>query len=172
MNQLVGAKEVRTLENILSREYALYKRYREILQQERNALKVKDRTTVTVLAQQRGAMHAELLAAQDDRLLFMRRVAGEEAQTTLREIIKVHFPESDRQHLIEKATKLRALIERTQQEGREYSTLLAFGLRMVHGLKSILFSATQNVVKSYGKKGKIQESFHPSGDQTHVIKEA
>lgn len=158
---------LRTIDQLLSRETLVYKRYVEILQQERRAVVNFSRVEVERLAAERERLIESMQKAAAEREQLVRDTLGlpkprrGEIQKlpTLREFIRTNFPQKEAKPLILKAEHIRALAETCREHTRSFGQVLAFSMNLVNGLKTILWSATQSAVQSYAPSGKPETRY-------------
>jgi len=167
----VSARIVSSLANLIERECTLYEKYINILKEERGNITNFNAEKVNELTQKRANLYENMLKAQDDRLALMRSFPEGQGKK-LRDLIESFCTPIDRIKLLPLANKLKALVEEAQLESKEQSQILNFGLKLVHGIMSLFWSATQNVVRSYSKKGASKEAFNPATRTSNVLKRA
>ena len=161
--ELVGS-----LQTLLNQEYQLHEKLLALIELEKAAVTRADVEKVSALNQEREKLSEAAIAAKDRRLEFMaRQPAGQELRLT--NWIEKHCHPADQKALLPLARKLKTIIGRSQQNGREFNQLLNFALNMVNGTLSILWSATQSIFRSYGQDGAIKESYHPSDSRASTV---
>ena len=162
---------VEALAAAVEKECTLYRRYIALLDEERGWLARFNEERITALTAQRSALYEELLAAQDLRLAAMRHFPAQNMK--LRDLVVKFMLPVNAKKLLPLIDSLRALVKDSQTKGRQHSQILEFGLNVVHGVLSIVWSATQHVVKSYNRQGTMNEAYHPAkGRSSGVLKEA
>jgi hypothetical protein len=167
----VAGNIVRSLENVLNKECKLYKQYISILQEERSYITNFDADKLTALTAKRAALYDDMLLAQDERLQLMRSFPNNTNQK-LRDLISLHLSKADQAVLSPLAEELRNLVLLAQKESKEQNQIVKFGLKMVHGVLSLFWSATQNVVRSYSRKGDIRENYNSTTRDNNLLKKA
>jgi len=155
----------------LAKECSLYHRYIGLLDEERGWLARFNHERVMDLSVKRASLYEEMLGAQDERLNYMRNFPAQDMK--LRDLVlKFMLPQNSKQ-LLPLIDRLRALVVESQAKGRQHHQILDFGLKVVHGLMSIFWSATQHVVKSYDRNGELKQSYQPAKSRSGgVLKEA
>ena len=168
---VVTAKTVRSLEILLTKECRLYEKYLAVLEEERSYIVRFNAEKVGELTAKRASLYEQMLKAQDGRLELMRTFPSNQGKK-LRELISSYCTPEDKRRLMPLADSLKTLVETTQSQSREQNQILGFGLKMVHGMVSLFWSATQNVVRSYNRKGTSKEAYNPATRTSNVLKRA
>lgn len=162
----------RLFKSLIENECKIYEEYLACLDQERNSITKFNAESVTMLSEKRDQLQFRMKDAQLQRIAMIKDLTGIE-NTKLTDAVSKHFKGEEASTLLRLAKKLKTLVQKTQTKGHELSYISQFGLNVVNGLYSLFMSATQNVTRSYGRKGKIKESYHPAGSRhSGVIKEA
>ena len=165
-------KLARSLEQMLEKECKLYLDYIELLDTERSWITKFNSDKLQAIRAKREVLFESMKEAHEARLAVMDKFPEGRTQK-LRVIIRRYFTHDEAKRLLPVADKLRELILKTRKNGMEFNQVATYALNLVNGTLSILWSATQNVVKSYGPSGIIQESFNPSGSRSvGVLKQA
>lgn len=160
------------LEKLLDHEYTLYEGYLELLKQEESHIVKFDTEAVNKLTLKRAELCEGMRAAHAERLELMGAFPECKGERLRKMALRCFHPQ-EAKRIISRADKLEALARETTREGIKHKQILSFGLKCVNGLVSMFWSATQNVVKSYSRKGKTKESYHPANSRKqNVIKEA
>jgi hypothetical protein len=160
-----------TLERLLRKETELLADYLRLTRDEEGLIAKFNEERVSALTLRRMEVCENLRAAQQERLNIMRALDGG-ANRRLRDIIIRSFHPADSKKLLPLVDGLAAQAKEAEEQSRQHRQILSFGLKAVHGLLTILWSATQNVVKSYTKKGSLKQSYHPSSGRRGSLKEA
>ena len=172
------AQDIRTLEQLLKKECALYDRYSTLIKKERGILKSRDHEQVTKLSEERRVLQEAMLTAQDKRLALLRScnlMSEDDPQAstpTLRSLVAEHCSATEQRILLPLAEDLRERVLEARELSKRHSMIVSFALTMVHALKSILRSGEGSVHRSYGRKGKVKESFSADTEASRVLKEA
>ena len=168
----VNSREfVDALAAILEKECGLYEKYITLLDEERGWLTRFNEARVLDLSAQRARLYDQLLAAQDTRLTSMRQFPTQHLR--LRDLVVKDLLPHHAKRLLPLVDRLRALVKESQQKGRQHHQILDFGLKTVHGLLSIIWSATQTVVQSYNRQGGKQQSYQADKSRSgSVLREA
>lgn len=160
------------LSSCLENECRLYQTYITLLKEEQAYLTRFNEEKLSGLSARRSELYDKLLTAQDRRLALMQNFP-EKQGVKLRDLVLVHMLPQNARLVLPMIDQLRSLVKESQQLGKQHFQVLDFGLKMVHGLLSIFWSATQRVVKSYNRNGEIQQSYHPAKSRrSGVLKEA
>lgn len=155
----------------LAKECLLYERYLGLLAEEKGWMARFDHERVTELSTKRAALYDDMLSAQDERLAYMRDFPS--AGMKLRELIVKFMAPQNAKQLLPLVDRLRGLVKESQAQGRQHHQILDFGLKVVHGVLSIFSFATQHVVKSYNRRGALEQSYQPAKSRNSgVLKEA
>ncbi|RIL10774.1 MAG: hypothetical protein DCC75_03655 [Proteobacteria bacterium] len=158
------------LEQLLAKECSLYEQYGKVLALEEKQIAKRNHEEITNLSQEREVLHIGMRQCQEQRRALLKKVCGDKT-AKLSNVIRSKFPEAKRKNAEALISKLRILAKQNQQRNGEFSQLVNFSLKIVSGLASIFWSATQAVVKSYNQHGRLKESFHNASDrQSGVIK--
>ena len=159
---------VRSLLALLADEYRLHERYLKLLQEEKTAVTKARIDLIGALNQEREKLSEAMVAAGERRLQFMAgRPEGQDLRLTA--WIDKHCHPADSKVLLPQARKLRDIIAKSRSGGREHMLLLNFALDMVNGTLSILWSATQNIFRSYSRGGNIREAYHPAESRAGTV---
>ena len=150
-----------TLDAIISQELLLYAEYQKLLVRERQALRKSDSDQIQVLADERGEVVDALSMANDQRCLIIREVS-KERHLKLSTFIERFLTPQEQKQLMPKVKALKVAVAGCRSESSEFGQVVNFALKVTSGLVSILWSATQNVVRSYGRTGTMREAYHPS----------
>jgi hypothetical protein len=165
----ITARTIRSLEMLLVKECRLYEQYLTVLLEERTSIIRFNAETLGQLTVKRAALYEEMLKAQDTRLELMRSFPSNQGKK-LRDLITQYCTPEDKRRLLPLAEKLKSLVESVQQQSKEQNQILGFGLKLVHGMVSLFWSATQNVVRSYSRKGVTKEAYNPASRNSNVLK--
>ena len=156
---------VNALSALLNEECALHERYLEVLSSEQDAVSGIRSEEVAALTLEREALVRAIQDINDRRIEFLRRFPESEGKK-LSELLARHCHPEDLRQLNPLVKKLKLLLERSRRAGREMGQITDFALRMVNGTMSILWSATQNVTRSYTKSGVAKESYQSLKNDT------
>lgn len=167
----VSPRTIRSLETLLQRECGLYEQYIRILMEERQFVTRFNAEKITELTAKRAGLYESMLKSQDARLELMRTFPASKGKK-LRELIAGNCTPEDKRKLLPLAEHLKRLVDEAQIQSKEQNQILGFGLKMVHGLTSIFWSATQNVVRTYSRKGVTKEAYNPASRTSSVLKRA
>jgi len=167
----------RELEQLLNEECALNQLYRSVVREERDNFRKFQHEGVLRLCEQRGEIARRMGEIQERRVAIMYTVAGETLPAKhfkpgkLSELVAKHASPQQAAILLPLIRKLREEIQSTRRESLEFGQIATFTLALVNGLLSNIWSATQNVVKTYTARGQKNEAYHPqSSRQSSVIK--
>ncbi|NLF25208.1 MAG: flagellar protein FlgN [Deltaproteobacteria bacterium] len=163
---------IRELEVLLKRECELYRSYLALLKEERSWLPKFSAQKVERFTLGRADLYEKMRACQDRRLEIMRSFPQSRG-SNLRKLVQELCDPVESQRILPLCEELRSLVIKTQRGAREHSQVVHFALKSVHGLLSILRSATQSVLKSYDRKGSAHQSCQPVRSRmSGVLKQA
>jgi hypothetical protein len=152
------------LHGLLKKECALHRDYLAVLAEERDAITHFNEEQILTLSAKREKLYVAMRDAHERRRELMREFPSGDDMRLSQFIVRYCRP-SDARVLAPLVAELKALIKRSHVEGAEFNQIADFGLKIVGGTLSILWSATQDVTRSYSRKGKLREYYHPSGDR-------
>ncbi len=157
----IDSQHVAKLERMLGAECLIYKRYLAVLKEERRFIIKFDSEKITALCSERGRLCDEMQAALNERTALIKSFVGHSRGRLSDHILQL-FKQEDAQRLMPKVEELRKLVEQCHAGSKEFKQVIEFSLKLVSGLVSIIWSATQNLVKSYTQSGTMRESYHPT----------
>lgn len=161
----------RELERLLKAECAIYREYSELMTKERQAVISFKMAEVEAITARRVSLSTAMGEAHHQRLTLLKQLPEGDCEK-LTTVIARQFSGADQKRLMSLAEELRSAIRASQANGLQFGQIVTYALNLVNGSISLLWSATQNVFKAYGKKGQIKESYHPSDRSQGVIKRA
>ena len=147
-----------SLQRLLETECALHAEYIALLEKEQKALTHFKAEEVAALAAQREKLADRLDAIQAKRREFMQQFPDAE-HAKLSELIVKHCHPEDAKRLSPLVRRLKKLITRSRALGSELGQVANFSLNLIEGTLSILWSATQNITRSYSRKGVMKETY-------------
>ncbi len=156
---------------MLKKEISHYEEYIVLVRQEKEFITRFNAEKLAEITKLRADIYEKMLQAQDQRMALMREFPIKGSHK-LRGLIKECCLKADQQKLMPLAEKLYKLVETAQSESKEQRLIINFGLRLVHGVVSLFWSATNNVVKSYGRTGISRESTNPTTRDANLLKRA
>ena len=160
------------LVSILQKEIELYTKYTALLEEERHFLVKFKEEKVNAITAKRIEVYNSLESLQKERMQLMESFPDWRGKKLYDLVIK-HMHHKNAKRVLPLVTQLREVVKKTEASGKQHSQILSFSLRSIQGVLSILWSATQTVVKSYNSKGKMQNSYHPSDSRSAgVLKQA
>ncbi len=159
-----NSRLIRDLERVLRTEIRLQEEYASVLIEERTTLTRFNAEKIEQLSLRREELNGRIAIAAAERLELMKIFPNYEGKR-LTELIRTHCHRQDSALLLPLAEKLKSVAQSTKSSGKEFKQLVDFSLNLVNGTLSILWSATQNVTKSYTPQGTVREAFHPSVTQ-------
>lgn len=161
-----------SLERLIEKEIKLYQLYLQLMTEERAVTTRFNAEKILSLAEKREYTLIEMKMAHEERLALCREFPQGDKQKLIT-IIGQNFKGEERKRLIQCGGKLKALAVQSQKRTREFGIITRFGLGIVDGLLSILWSATKHVTKSYSRLGTVKESSTPAGNrESSVLKKA
>lgn len=152
------------LHGLIRHECDLHREYLSVLASEREALTHFQQDEIVSLSSKRETLYESMRAAHERRLELMREFPGGEEMRLSQFIVKFCRP-TDARVLAPLVAELKSLVKRCRTDGHEFNQIADFGLKMVGGTLSILWSATQDVSRSYSRQGKLKEFYHPAMDR-------
>lgn len=156
-----GAPFLKELGRVLEAECSAYEEYSKLLEQEHHGIVHFKAETVEAIAERRGEIVEKLQVLREERLKLGAKFPESDG-AKLNDLIARHCHADDRRTLQPLAIRLRAAVSDASARGKELGQLGQFALNVVNGSLSILWSASQSVVKSYAPNGKVREAFHPA----------
>jgi hypothetical protein len=160
------------LEKTLLAEIRIYEGYNALTELEKKVIAPFDAQKVSDAAVRREQFVEEMNKLQAQRLQIVQEIFGDN-RTKLSILIADSLKGEERRKFLVLAEKLRKSVTASQQDTRELSSVARFGMTMVDGLLSILYSASRHVTKNYTRSGNIQESSTPAGSRAgNVLKRA
>jgi hypothetical protein len=151
---------IRQLASLLERECKLYEEFLQLLKEQRKWLVKFSAEKFEELNTRRNEIHRKMQAAHAERLILMQQFPNSQGKK-LTTLIKDHCTKADARTLLALAEKLRGLVLQSREDGRESASVLSFGLNVINGGISLIWQATQNVNRSYGRNAKVSESYSP-----------
>lgn len=157
------------LEESLRTEITLHKRYLEILEFERGQVVKFNAEKISESAALRELIYHEILSLQRERQSRVREVT-KNPRIRLSEFIKTCLA-SECDHLLPLVEELKMAVNESQTNSKEFGQVLGFALNMVSSMVSMIWSAGQNIVKSYTKSGHVKEStYSQEGRSSGLLK--
>jgi hypothetical protein len=155
---------IAALQRNLERSCTLHERYLNLLTEERARLKTFAADDVERIRLKREELLAGIAELNAQRLEILSAVPDGTTRK-LSELIDVEtaFAPADAAVVRPLVLKLKKLASAVQEQSREFSQVVNFALNLVHGSLSILWSATQNVTRSYTAGGSLLENRTPTG---------
>lgn len=163
------ARLVWALERNLQRACTLHERYLESLKLERANLKVFAADKVDAIRMKREELSQAIAASNVERLEILSTLPNGTTER-LSNLLDGHFSPADTRRLKPLVERLRALALEVQNESRELSQVVNFALNLVHGSLALLWSATQNVTRSYNSAGSIRENRTPNASRLEGVR--
>lgn len=161
-----NGRVIAALQRNLERSCALHEQYLDVLTEERTRLKTFSADDVERIRTKREEILGTIAELNTQRLEILS-VVPEGTTRKLSELIELDtiFSPRDADTLRPHVGRLKALATAVQTQNREFSQVVNFALNLVHGSLSILWSATQNVTRSYTAGGAILENRTPTGSR-------
>ena len=160
------------LEKVLLAEIRIYEGYNALTQLEKQVIAPFNAEKVTNAAERREQFLDEMKRLQAERLILVKEIFGDN-KARLSLLIADTLKGEERRRFLSLASTLKKCVTTSQKDTRELGSIARFGMSMVDGLLSILYSATQHVTKNYTRLGNIQESATPAGSRAgNVLKKA
>lgn len=175
MHKPKNPKFVADLKSLLTSECALLERYQVVLLAEREHLREMKKPEQTdrfmLLTAQRDILSQQIQQCHALRMEAIKQFK-EPRGTRFSAVLKRNLHPEEMQQLEGLVLKLRSLVEQTQKTSSDFRQVVDFALGLVGGLATMITSATHNVVRSYGRSGKVKESYHPTQGKERVLKQA
>lgn len=160
------------LERLLLKEIKINEEYIAVLKTERVHTAKVDVEQITIHTAKREMLLTQMKLCHTERMAICAQFPNSKGQK-LTALLELHASPEDKKKLIPLAKKLRAVVELSQKKTREFGSVARFGITMVEGLLSIIWSATQHVSKSYSRQGTVKENSQPAGTRaSSVLKKA
>lgn len=168
------SRHISALVSVLEQEYSVHVRYLDILSQESVSLTKLKPDEITKFSEQRENLHAEMHLLQEKRNEIIRRITGLSNQETVKisEIIAKHCNPNEAKVLKILSQKLKDAVTKVRSQSEHHSELLGFSSGLVNSVMSIIWSATQSVVSSYGPKGILKQAYQPAASGPVVERKA
>jgi DNA-directed RNA polymerase subunit F len=166
---IADASLVWALERNLQRACSIHTRYLELLKKERTSLKKFSAAEVEALREKREEFLRSLEEVNAARIEILSKLPGGNSEK-LTDLLAKEFSPSDRARLQPIVDELKTVAIAVQHESREFSQVVNFALNLVHGSLSILWSASQDVTRSYNAGGALQETHTPSGSRMQGVR--
>ncbi|RMG42970.1 MAG: hypothetical protein D6719_04890 [Candidatus Dadabacteria bacterium] len=157
-----GDKTVRELRRVLKEEISLYSQYVALIRKERSLVRKFKHKEINASASERNALCDKMAELQKKRISLMKKFPDWQQHQRLSKLIALYCHPEDRAELLNLTEKLRNVATEMRVESLKTSQLVNFAMKMVSGTISILWSATQSVVRSYSRRGAVKESYHPT----------
>jgi hypothetical protein len=161
------------LEAQLKKEIKLYREYIVVLAKERKELLARNHEKLIPLSSRRNEISRQMILCHRERIELIQEIfpSGSEKEK-LSVLVESHCDSEAQAMLLPLVAELKKEVEQSQGDGREFSQVVNFALDMVNGVASIIWSATQNIVKSYSPKGELKETYHSRSRVAGVMKRA
>ncbi len=162
-------KQLVSIERAISDEMGLYRSYVEIMERERKAVTRFSSEALIDLAKQRDAIVARIEQARGYREnLTHSLVLGTEFplpsdRKPLSALLFSGLPANQSTRLLPHVQALKDVAKRCHEATKVHSRIVEFASSIVAGTLSILWSATQTVSTTYGKNGKVADSYVRDG---------
>jgi|GEM_PF-2268278 len=176
----------RELEKLLLEECMLYAKHSEVVNDEyQNVIKF-NADQVQSDTGKREEMLSRLAELQKRRIVLMEQLhfgvttSGESAPRRrargelprLSDLVTKHLDANERAKIDPLILQLKSAVLDSRRSTLQFSQLTGFALNMVNGLLSTVWSAAENVVQSYGPRGRTKQSYNPTASRRqNVIKE-
>lgn len=158
------------IERILDEERVLHAQYLELFKSERVAVANFRETEISDCIAKREILQERLSQKHEELKATMASFPNSSGKR-LSQLVDEHCHPVDKARLSAKIRALKTTATDTRNEGVEFQKVLGFVSQMVNGTISLIWSVTQHVFESYGRAGKIKQSYQPatsSGDRKKV----
>lgn len=166
---VADASLVWALERNLDKACTLHQRYLELLAKERASLKKFSSDDIEKLREKREEFLRSIEETNAARTELLTKIPGGNTEK-LSILLEKEFSPSDAARLRPRVEELRRVVTAVQHESREFSQVVNFALNLVHGSLSILWSATQDVTRSYTAAGSMQEKHTPTHSRMQGVR--
>lgn len=146
----------------IEREIALYKKYLALMEEEQRSVTKFDANAIEALTEKRNSLCNQLDEARLKRDELVMRIAQCDVPMKLSEMVHRFCNREEKRKLTPLVDTLRTMVQSAQRASQEFSQVVNFSLGMVSSTLSIIWSATQEVQRSYTTQGVVKESFHPA----------
>ena len=163
-----GSTLVRQLEMLLLRERDLHRDHAALVRQEQSAITKGNIADIRVISDKREQILEELQVIARARIECVRQFPGFRGKK-LRELVAESCHPDDQKRLLPILEAMRNELIESQSLNADSANLAQFALGMVNGSIAILWSASNNVVRSYSKNGEMKEAVQPSQAGVHAI---
>lgn len=165
-------QDILKLERLIDLEVSVYEQYIELIAEERKHTVHFNATKLAELTAKRGELIDVMHQFQEQRRSMLKAWSGT-SRTKLSTFVKEYFAPEEAKRILPKVERLRELVTKCRETSDQFNQVVRFSLNVVSGLISILWSATQNVLRSYTPNGKMKESYHPARSRSAgVLKQA
>jgi hypothetical protein len=158
------------IEKLLDEERAMHAEYLELFKLERSAVANFQEADLTSCVSRRESLQEKLSQKHSELKELMDRFPHSTGKR-LSQLVEENCHPADKKRLIAKIDLLKSTAQDTRNEGQEFQKVLGFVSQMVNGTISLIWSVTQHVFESYGRAGKIKQSYQPAtttGDKKKV----
>jgi len=154
-----------SLRKILEQECKLHARYIDLISKERElirSLKSTDQTELlSLLTAERDVITQQLEELHKNRFELLKPFKAPKG-SRFSAIIEANLHPDDLKELYPLIEMLKSLIAQNKKSSSEFGEVVNFAQNMMNGFVSLVMSTTQTIVRSYGRKGLIKESYHPT----------
>lgn len=166
---------VSDLRKALEEECDVHSRYVEAVRAERELirnLKSADNTDkLGALVAQRNELAGAMRQCQARRMELLKDFENS-ATRRLTDLVSGEMHPADAAQLMPHVNRLRKLAIKSKEGSVEFGQVVSFSLGLLNGVLSLFHNATQSVVRSYSRLGKVKESYHPTrGRAESLLKE-
>ncbi len=159
-----------SIERLLDEERQLHVQYMEQFKRERGAVANFQEEDLAACIAEREAIQEKLVSKHEELKGLMQRLPNSTGKR-LSQLVEENCHPSDRTRLMQKIGTLKKTAQEAKEVGIEFQKLLGFVSQMVNGTISLIWSVTQHVFESYGRGGKMKQSYQPAtsaGDKKKV----
>ncbi len=156
------------LEKIIQREIGLHEQYIAILKEERAYTTKADTEKIIEISTKRGLIVDEMKYCHHQRMEIASKLPMSRGQK-LTALVERNASPEDQKRLLPLLKKLKEVVENSQKKTYDFGSVARFGLTVVEGLLSIIWSATQHITKSYSRQGTIKEQAQPAGTRASSV---
>lgn len=156
------------LEKLLLQEIRIYEGYNALTALERKVITPFIADKVIDASNRRDQFVSEMnrLHIQRQEMLFL---IFDVKDRKLSDLIELNLKGADLKKFRQIAAKLKLVASNSMKDTRELGSIVKFGMGMVDGILSILWSATEHVTKSYTRMGGMKETTSPGGNRLSSV---
>lgn len=153
---------VRSLEATLLKLSAQYDEYLKLFDEEEACVTTFDGEKLGQLSRKKDTLNHALAVTQAKLCEIKERFPKHETEK-LANLVQTYLREPDATRIAKLSLQLKKKIDTFRLRAAELNQIIGFGLNVIHGSLSILWSGTQQRVTAYSPQGLLRESFGAAG---------